>query len=99
MLTCNCDGHPLLGRLHKPERDPQTGQVLPLDQQDKRSLAHIEPNNWARWLRGTVAEAQALVSPAPLDMFDLSDAQATDQALQGLAQKQMPTPPLTGSLF
>jgi putative SOS response-associated peptidase YedK len=103
MLTCNCDGHPLLGRLHKPERDPQTGQVLPPDQQDKRSLAHIEPSNWARWLRGTVAEAQTLVSPAPLEMFDLSDAQATDVALQGQAQAQTqtqaPTQPQTGSLF
>ena len=53
MITCNCDGHPLLGRLHKP--DP----TLPADQQDKRAVAHIDPADWSTWLHGPVAEAQA----------------------------------------
>jgi putative SOS response-associated peptidase YedK len=37
MITINCDGHPLLGRLHKP--DPK----LPDDAQDKRSVVPLEP--------------------------------------------------------
>jgi putative SOS response-associated peptidase YedK len=91
LITCNCDGHPLLGRLHKPERDPQTGSVLPPERQDKRSLAHIAPEHWDRWLRGPVDEAQTLITPASMAEFDLADAQATDLLLQGGTQ--------TGTLF
>lgn len=78
MLTTNCDGHPLLGRLHKPDPD------LPPDAQDKRSLAHIEPANWDRWLRGTVEDARALITPQPPEAFDQADARATDEALSKL---------------
>jgi putative SOS response-associated peptidase YedK len=91
LLTCNCDGHPLLGRLHKPERDPGTGEVLPAAQQDKRALTHVPPSHWDQWLQGTVADALALVAPAPTEAFDLADALRTDQALQ--------RPTQTGSLF
>ncbi|MEO7246389.1 MAG: SOS response-associated peptidase family protein, partial [Rubrivivax sp.] len=41
MITLNCDGHALLGRLHKP--DPR----LPADAQDKRSVLPLEPADWA----------------------------------------------------
>lgn len=75
MLTCNCDGHPLLGRLHKP--DPS----LPPDAQDKRAVIALEPQDWAVWLRGTLAEAQVLLQPAAVNVFDPSDAITTDQAL------------------
>ncbi|WP_300649609.1 SOS response-associated peptidase [Hydrogenophaga sp.] len=75
MITCNCDGHPLLGRLHKP--DP----TLPPDQQDKRAVAHINPADWSTWLHGPVAEAQALVRPQATEVFDLADARATDALL------------------
>ena len=36
MMTMNCDAHPLLRRLHKPE------PVLSADQQSKRSILAIE---------------------------------------------------------
>lgn len=75
MLTCNCDGHPLLGRLHKP--DP----ALPPHAQDKRAVIHIEPQDWAAWLTGTVAQAQALLRPQASAFFDQGDAQSTDEAL------------------
>ncbi|MBB3192854.1 SOS response-associated peptidase family protein [Roseateles terrae] len=75
MLTCNCDGHPLLGRLHKP--DPS----LPPDAQDKRAVIAIEPQDWASWLFGSMSEAQALLRPAAVGVFDPADAIATDQAL------------------
>lgn len=75
MITCNCDDHPLLKRLHKP--DPK----LPTDQQDKRSLAHVDPSNWDQWLHGTMEEARALITPQPAAVFDQSDAMATSRLL------------------
>jgi putative SOS response-associated peptidase YedK len=91
MLTCNCDGHPLLARLHKPERDPKTGEVLPPDRQDKRSLVHIDPGNWDAWLTGSESHARELIAPQPADVFDLADAHKTDAMLTGSLG--------TGSLF
>lgn len=75
MITCNCDAHPLLARLHKP--DPK----LPSEQQDKRAVAHIDPEDWSVWLHGTQADARALVRPQPAEVFDLADARATDALL------------------
>lgn len=75
LLTCNCDGHPLLGRLHKP--DPK----LPPDAQDKRAVAHIAPTDWAQWLHGSTEEALALIRPQPAEVFDPDDALKTDQWL------------------
>ncbi len=75
MLTTNCDTHPLLNRLHKPDPD------MPADAQDKRSLVHLEPGQWDAWLRGDAAQALALIKPPPVALFDLSDATRTDQLL------------------
>jgi len=75
MLTCNCDGHPLLGRLHKP--DPK----LPPDQQDKRAVVHLEPEDWSTWLCGSVGRVRELIRPAPADFFHQADAIATDELL------------------
>jgi putative SOS response-associated peptidase YedK len=85
VITTNCDIHPLLNRLHKP--DPK----LPADQQDKRAVVHVTPENWDQWLRGTVADALALVAPAPIEAYDLTDAQRTDELLN--------RPPDIGALF
>jgi len=74
-LTCNCDDHPMLARLHKP--DPK----LPADQQDKRSLIHIDAGNWEQWLRGSTEEALQLVQPQPIEVFDQADAIKTDRLL------------------
>jgi putative SOS response-associated peptidase YedK len=75
MLTVNCDGHPLLGRLHKP--DPR----LPDDAQDKRSLVSIEPDQWDAWLHGDATQARALLVAPPAARFDLGDARRTDALL------------------
>lgn len=77
MITINCDGHPLLGRLHKP--DPQ----LPADAQDKRSVVPLEPEDWDRWLDGDEAAARALLRVPPADVFDPADAERTDALLAG----------------
>lgn len=79
VITTNCDTHPLLNRLHKP--DPE----LPPDKQDKRSLVHVQPTDWDRWLNGTVDDALQLVKPPPLEAFDLADAAKTDEVLAAQA--------------
>lgn len=63
MLTQNCDGHPTLSRLHKP--DPQ----LPPGAQDKRTLVPIAPNDWDVWLSGSVDEARKLIQVWPDKAF------------------------------
>lgn len=85
MLTTNCDGHPLLGRLHKPVLGVD-GAPLPPELQDKRSLIHIDPADWAQWLQGDEGEAQALIRPQPADVFDQADAIKTDRALKALSR-------------
>ena len=75
MITVNCDGHALLGRLHKP--DPK----LPDDAQDKRSVVPLEVEQWGAWLSATPGEAKAMLQAPPMERFDLSDVRRTDQLL------------------
>lgn len=68
MLTQNCDGHPLLGLMHKPEVDKE-GNALPPEKQDKRSVIAIEREDWDAWLHGTKEQALPLIRVAPLECF------------------------------
>lgn len=81
MLTVNVDSHPLLNRLHRPEVDMVTRKPLPPEEQDKRGECHIEPKDWRTWLHGSLDEAAQLLVPAPVEMFDQSDALAIDREL------------------
>jgi len=81
MLTFNVDSHPLLNRLHKPEKHRVTGEVLPPGQQDKRGEAHIEPEDWMSWLRGDLAAVTGLLVPPPAEFYDQADAVAMDELL------------------
>jgi len=76
MLTVNCDGHPLLGRLHKP--DP----ALPADAQDKRSLVPLAPRQWDAWLQADEGQARDMLVAPPADWFDPADALRTDALLR-----------------
>ncbi|MNY04243.1 hypothetical protein D3C86_1369090 [compost metagenome] len=64
MLTMNADGHPLMGRMHKP--DPK----LPPDQQDKRTVIPLEAHDFDRWLTCTVEEAREMLKVPPVELFD-----------------------------
>ena len=64
MLTVNADDHPLMRRMHKP--DPKA----PADHPDKRSVIPLDPADFDEWLAGTPAQAQALLKPAPVEVFD-----------------------------
>ncbi len=80
MLTFNVNNHPLLSRVHKPEKD-RTGATLPLEQQDKRGEAHIEPESWMHWLTGSVEDAKAMLVAPPAAFYDQGDAAAMDALL------------------
>ncbi len=47
-----------------------TGQPLPLEDQDKRSVIPIELADVDAWLAGTQQEAQALLRLSPVEIFD-----------------------------
>ena len=63
MLTVNADGHPLMGRMHRP--DPKR----PPQQQDKRSVVPIASADVDTWLAAPVAQAAALVRLAPAEVY------------------------------
>jgi putative SOS response-associated peptidase YedK len=75
VITRNCDDHPLLSRLHKP--DPKQ----PPNAQDKRSLVHIQPEDWTAWLNGDAATAESLLRLQPPEFFDQTDRIRTDELL------------------
>lgn len=84
MITVNCNDHPMLRRLHRPDVDPATKVPLPMAKQDKRSTVHIPPPAWKAWLHGSADDARQLLVPAPVAMFDLSDVRTTDEAMTRL---------------
>lgn len=64
MLTLNCDGHPLLARMHKP--DPKR----PADRQDKRCIVPIEAKDWETWLLGSATSAARLMRVPDAEIYD-----------------------------
>ncbi|MCX7240823.1 MAG: SOS response-associated peptidase family protein [Burkholderiales bacterium] len=73
MITQNCDGHPLLGLMHKP--DPK----LPPDQQDKRTVVSLEREDWEQWLHGSPEQAQDLIRVPELELFKHAAADPAKQ--------------------
>lgn len=63
MLTQNCDGHPLLALMHKP--DPKAAP----NAQDKRTVVPIERDDWDLWLHGPKEAAEALIRVPPIELF------------------------------
>jgi putative SOS response-associated peptidase YedK len=80
-LTFQANEHPLLNRLHRPELDPGTRLPLPMEHQDKRAEAHIEPEHWNTWLEGNHEDALALLKAPDAAFFDQADAKRTDELL------------------
>ncbi|MCU7374964.1 SOS response-associated peptidase [Paucibacter sp. O1-1] len=82
MITRNCNEHPMLNRLHKPDPFLKPGQP-----EDKRSLVHVEPERWDAWLHGNEAQArEVLAHLPPPEVFDQADARRTDLALTALRE-------------
>lgn len=78
LLTQNADRHPLMNRMHKPDRK------LPADAQDKRSVVPLAADDVEAWLFGSPAQAAALVRPAPLEWFLASPESARPPAQASL---------------
>lgn len=68
MLTINADGHPLMGRMHRP--DPKR----PPELQDKRSVVPIEFADVDTWLTAPIDQAAQLIRLAPAELFDAAPA-------------------------
>ncbi|KQO38108.1 hypothetical protein ASF19_20250 [Acidovorax sp. Leaf84] len=68
MLTLNADAHPLMNRMHKPDKK------LGPNEQDKRSVIPIEPADYDQWLAGTQEEAQAILRMPAVELFDAGPA-------------------------
>ena len=64
MITRNCDDHPLLSLMHKPEPGK------PADKQDKRTVVLLNPEDWQTWLTGSKEAASDLVAELlPVEAF------------------------------
>lgn len=68
MLTINADRHPLMSRMHKPDR------TLPADRQDKRSVIPIELQDVDQWLSSANAEAEKLMKLPLAEEFSAGPA-------------------------
>jgi putative SOS response-associated peptidase YedK len=64
MLTQNCDAHPLLKLMHKP--DPKADPSRP----DKRAVVPLDETGWDAWLHGTMEQAKALIRVPALEDFE-----------------------------
>ncbi len=60
MLTINCNAHPLLCLMHRPDLGPDK-QPLPAHEQDKRTIVTLEQHHLETWLHGSREEAAAVI--------------------------------------
>jgi putative SOS response-associated peptidase YedK len=78
MLTINCNAHPVLSLMHRPDVDAD-GAQLPPEQQDKRTIITLELDDIEQWLHGTSAEAAALVRLPSHDLYSHGAADPSKQ--------------------
>lgn len=63
LITQNCDSHPLLKLMHRP--DPNRPEHM----QDKRAVVPVERGDWDVWLQGNIEQATALIKLPPVELF------------------------------
>jgi len=63
MLTVNADGHPVMGRMHRPE-------------DEKRSVVVLEPESFGAWLAGGPTASSLIRCPAPELLTAVPDKQS-----------------------
>lgn len=68
MLTINCNAHPVLCHMHRPDLGPDK-QPLPPQQQDKRTVVPVEQSAWDAWLHGSKADAAAALQLPSADLY------------------------------
>jgi putative SOS response-associated peptidase YedK len=72
LLTINADGHPVMGRFHKPE-------------DEKRSLVVVERNRWRDWVEADAKTTNEFLLDMPASEFTAEPAQVA-KAQTGTAQ-------------
>lgn len=85
MITQNCDEHPLLRRMHKPDLR------LPADQQDKRAVVPLERDNWDAWLNGSIEQADKLIQLPAEHLFVHGPAQVPSSVVEPSSPVQQPS--------
>jgi putative SOS response-associated peptidase YedK len=63
LLTINADGHPVMGRFHRPD-------------DERRSLVVVPADQWTTWLSATTTEAAGLFKPMDTNEFTSEATQA-----------------------
>ena len=89
MITMNCDAHPLLKLMHKPEKDKE-GTILPPEKQDKRTVVPIDAADWSLWLTGNAEDALSLIQLPLMRLFKhaaVDPAKQVDLPIKGSPQK------------
>ena len=81
MITINANPHPLLGLMHKPERDAEKN-ILPHHEQDKRAVVPIEQVDWQLWLTGSLDDALSLLQLPNISLFDHGPADSAKAHVQ-----------------
>ena len=76
MRAMNCDVQPLLWRMHKPSVRPYKTSFA-TEQQDKRTVIPIKCGDWDLCLTGSLDNAQSLIQPPPMDLFEHCPADPT----------------------
>jgi putative SOS response-associated peptidase YedK len=69
MLTINGDGHPVMGRFHRPG-------------DERRSLVVVDSSNWSYWLTATTEQANALLLTMSPDEFTATPAMQAPAQLE-----------------
>jgi putative SOS response-associated peptidase YedK len=78
MLTVNCNAHPLLSLMHRPDLGPDK-QLLPLERQDKRTVVALEGSDWDQWLNGSNTDAATLVRMPGHELYAHAAADAAQE--------------------
>lgn len=77
MVTVQCNDHPLLNRMHRPDTD-DSGAPLPMAQQDKRAVVPLlSVDAIRRWLHGSNGEALAALQLPPAEDLEAGPESAT----------------------
>ncbi|MEJ8837739.1 SOS response-associated peptidase [Ramlibacter sp. AN1133] len=84
MLTINCNAHPVLRLMHRPDVDA-AGVPLPDEQQDKRTVVPLERSAWQAWLEGSPADAAACIQLPAADLYAHGAADPAKQVLLPIA--------------
>jgi putative SOS response-associated peptidase YedK len=71
MLTINADGHPVMGRWHRPG-------------DERRSLVVVPPDRWHAWLTAEPVDAAAMMLPIDAGVFDAASTEPVKDLVPSL---------------